>query len=138
MIAVVLFAVCVPAGAADAPKIIYTCSGYEAKDTSMFDGSMRPFGYTEEYAKSGKVSLKGDGSIEHSSGYLKLLNNVTFQTGKTYSVKFNAMASESTARLQVKLYGLSAGEVSGIPSVAVKCVEIGRNTSGEGDLLDCN
>ncbi len=37
-----------------------------------------------------------------------------------------------------KLDGLSAGEVSGIPGVAVKCVEIGRNTSGEGGLLDCN
>ena len=35
------------------------------------------------------------------------------------------------------LEGLSAEEVSGIPSVAVKCVEIGKNTSGEGDLLDC-
>ena len=34
------------------------------------------------------------------------------------------------------LSGLSAGEVSGIPSVAVKCVDIGRNTSGEGGLLD--
>ena len=33
---------------------------------------------------------------------------------------------------------LSAEEVSGIPSVAVKCVEIGRNTSGEGDLLGRN
>ena len=32
-----------------------------------------------------------------------------------------------------KLAGWSAGEVSGIPGVAVKCVEIGRNTSGEGD-----
>ena len=31
-----------------------------------------------------------------------------------------------------------AGEVSGIPSVAVKCVDIRRNTSGEGDFLDCN
>ena len=27
---------------------------------------------------------------------------------------------------------LSAGGVSGIPSVAVKCVDIRRNTSGEG------
>ena len=35
----------------------------------------------------------------------------------------------------MKLSGLSAGEVSGIPGVAVKCVEIGRNTSGEGGLL---
>ena len=36
------------------------------------------------------------------------------------------------------LEDLSAEEVSGIPSVAVKCVEIGRNTSGEGDLLGRN
>ena len=31
---------------------------------------------------------------------------------------------------------LSAGEESGITGVAVKCVEIGRNTSGEGGFLD--
>ncbi len=42
----------------------------------------------------------------------------------------------STEELQLKLYFLSTGEVSGIPSVAVKCVDIRRNTSGEGDLLD--
>ncbi len=33
---------------------------------------------------------------------------------------------------------LSAGGESGIPSVAVKCVDIRRNTSGEGGFLDCN
>ena len=37
-----------------------------------------------------------------------------------------------------KLLVLSDGEASGIPSVAVKCVDIRRNTSGEGDLLDIN
>ncbi len=36
-----------------------------------------------------------------------------------------------------KLFYLSAGEERGIPSVAVKCVDIGRNTSGEGAFLDC-
>ena len=35
------------------------------------------------------------------------------------------------------LEDLSAGEERGIPSVAVKCVDIGRNTSGEGAFLDC-
>ena len=30
------------------------------------------------------------------------------------------------------------GEVSGIPSVAVECVEIRRNIRGEGGLLDHN
>ena len=44
----------------------------------------------------------------------------------------------STEELQLKLYFLSAGEESGIPSVAVKCVDIRRNTSGEGDFLDSN
>ena len=44
----------------------------------------------------------------------------------------------STHRLHLKLLFLSEVEVSGIPSVAVKCVNIRRNTSGEGGLLDCN
>ncbi len=38
----------------------------------------------------------------------------------------------------LKLGNLSAGEESGIPSVAVKCVDIRRNTSSEGGFLDCN
>ena len=35
-----------------------------------------------------------------------------------------------------KLESWSIGEESGIPSVAVKCVEIRKNTGGEGDFLD--
>ena len=42
----------------------------------------------------------------------------------------------STHNLHLKLLFLSDGEVSGIPSVAVKCVDIRRNTGGEGGLLD--
>ncbi len=34
------------------------------------------------------------------------------------------------------LEGLSMGEGSGIPGVAVKCVDIRRNTGGEGGFLD--
>ena len=44
----------------------------------------------------------------------------------------------STPGLPLKLGILSAGEESGIPSVAVKCVDIRRNTGGEGGFLDCN
>ncbi len=44
----------------------------------------------------------------------------------------------STAELLPKLADLSAVEASGIPSVAVKCVDIRKNTSGEGGSLDCN
>ena len=43
-----------------------------------------------------------------------------------------------TEELQLKLLFLSVGEESGIPSVAVKCVNIRRNTSGEGGLLGFN
>ena len=43
-----------------------------------------------------------------------------------------------TEELQLKLFFLSAGEESGMPSVAVKCVDIRRNTGGEGGFLDCN
>ena len=43
-----------------------------------------------------------------------------------------------THELLSKLFFLSEVEASGIPSVAVKCVDIRRNTSGEGGFLDCN
>ena len=43
-----------------------------------------------------------------------------------------------TEELQLKLLFLSVGEESGSPSVAVKCVDIRRNTGGEGDFLDNN
>ena len=36
----------------------------------------------------------------------------------------------------MKLDNLSAVGESGIPGVAVKCVDIRRNTGGEGDFLD--
>ena len=41
-----------------------------------------------------------------------------------------------TVEVHRKLLDLSSGEEGRIPGVAVKCVEIGRNTSGEGGLLD--
>ncbi len=47
-------------------------------------------------------------------------------------------AGGSTPELNLKLLGLSIGEAGGIPSVAVKCVDVRRNTSGEGGLLDDN
>ena len=44
----------------------------------------------------------------------------------------------STLVVHLKLGDLSVREESGIPGVAVKCVDIGRNTSGEGDFLAHN
>ena len=52
--------------------------------------------------------------------------------------KSDVKCQGSTMALHLKLLFLSVGEVDGIPSVAVKCVDIGRNTSGEGGLLDDN
>jgi hypothetical protein len=43
-----------------------------------------------------------------------------------------------TQRLLSKLPCSSAGEASGIAGVAVKCVDICRNTRGEGGWLDRN
>jgi hypothetical protein len=42
-----------------------------------------------------------------------------------------------TGRVRPILLGWRAAEGGGIPGVVVKCVDIGRNTSGEGDLLGC-
>ncbi len=43
----------------------------------------------------------------------------------------------SAAELHSKLRNLSTGEESGILGVAVKCVDIKKNTSGEGGSLEC-
>ena len=51
-------------------------------------------------------------------------------------IKSDVKIMGSTHDLHLKLIFLSVGEVNGIPGVAVKCVDIGRNTSGEGGLLD--
>ena len=51
-------------------------------------------------------------------------------------VKPDVKAQGSTLELHLELAGLSSREESGIPSVEVKFVDIGRNTSGEGGFLD--
>ncbi len=43
-------------------------------------------------------------------------------------------APGSTWELRLGRVGLSSGEESGIPSVEVKFVDIGKNTGGEGAL----
>ncbi len=46
-------------------------------------------------------------------------------------------AHGSPMELHPKLQGLSAGGESGILGVAVKCVDIKKNTGGEGGSLEC-
>ncbi len=43
-----------------------------------------------------------------------------------------------TVEVQLILQDLSADEVGGIDGVAVKCLDIVKNTDSEGSLLDCN
>ncbi len=43
-----------------------------------------------------------------------------------------------TSELLLKVLDLGAGGAIGSPSVAVECVEMRRNTRGEGGVLDCN
>ncbi len=52
--------------------------------------------------------------------------------------KSDGKSSGPTYELHLKLLILSEVEVVGIPSVAVKCVDIRKNTSGEGGWLDYN
>ncbi len=53
-------------------------------------------------------------------------------------IKSDVKSIGLTDELRLKLVFLSESEADGIPGVAVKCVEIGRNTSGEGGLLGLN
>ena len=50
-------------------------------------------------------------------------------------LKSDVKYRSSTAGLHLKLGSLSEVEVSGIPSVAVECADIGKNTDGEGSFL---
>ncbi len=50
--------------------------------------------------------------------------------------KFVVKSLSATEELQPKLLPLSVGEESASPRVAVRCVDIRRNTSSEGDFLD--
>ncbi len=52
--------------------------------------------------------------------------------------KLGVKTTGSPRNLLSKLSVLSSVEVGGIPGVAVECVDIGRNTSGEGGLLGTN
>ncbi len=44
----------------------------------------------------------------------------------------------STVKLQLILAALSTVEVGGIPGVAVKCLDITKNSDCEGSLLNCH
>ena len=55
---------------------------------------------------------------------------------RRWLAKFGVKSPGSTGRVRRILKGSSAGGESGIPGVAVKCVDIGRNTCGVDGSLD--
>ncbi len=60
------------------------------------------------------------------------------ESARRLARKLGVKSGGLTPELLSKLRVLSDGEAGGIPCVAVKCVDIRRNTSGEGGLLDIN
>ena len=54
---------------------------------------------------------------------------------RRWFIKLSVKSLGLTWAGQIRLVNSSIGEGSGISGVAVKCVEIGRNTGGEGGYL---
>ncbi len=67
---------------------------------------------------------------------VRALFGITGRKERVGVFKSGVKARGSTPEVHLKLRDLSMGEGSGIPGVAVKCVDIRRNISGEGDFLD--
>ncbi len=65
------------------------------------------------------------------------LFGITGRKGRVGPRKWDVKGPGLTRDVRPILRGLSAGEDGGIPGVAVKCIDIGRNTSGEGAHLAC-
>ncbi len=58
--------------------------------------------------------------------------------GRRRTIKAVVNVCGSNVKLQLILGVLSAAEVGGIRGVAVKCLDITKNSDCEGSLLDCN
>ena len=54
------------------------------------------------------------------------------------SIKSVVKYGSSTVEVQLILVDLSTDEVGGIDGVAVKCIDIVKNTDSEGSLPSCN
>ncbi len=67
---------------------------------------------------------------------VRALFGITGRKERVGVFKSGVKARGSTPEVHLKLRDLSMGEGSGIPGVAVKCVDIRRNIGGEGDFLD--
>lgn len=109
LVMTMLFSVCVPVLAtSDTVKVLYTDSFEDKTVNDSAGGGWRSFIYSNDCARTGSISVKASGSNEQeTSGILWIdhsIHKVTFEQGKTYSIRLYAMSAKTTAQLQVRLY----------------------------------
>ena len=114
LVLAMILTICIPAAAASNATLIYTYDSFESKASGVFSGSMRKgYQYSEDYAHTGKVSLKAIGSEEQSGGWLWISNTVAFEKGKTYSVRFFAMTDGDDASVTAELFISGGNTITG-------------------------
>eukprot|EP01026_Neomeris_dumetosa_P050039 TRINITY_DN437_c0_g1_i4.p3 TRINITY_DN437_c0_g1~~TRINITY_DN437_c0_g1_i4.p3 ORF type:complete len:106 (+),score=3.75 TRINITY_DN437_c0_g1_i4:60-377(+) len=102
---------------------------------------MKALGLQSSFARE-----DNDGTWQRNPGQLRassrgntegvsVIRNYWAQSARRRAVKLGVKSRGSTPELPPKLIAQSSREVSGIPSVEVKFVDIRRNTSGEGGSL---
>ncbi len=84
-----------------------------------------------EWINNSRASSRGIRRIKALSGFKGLKE----RGGRFKSV---VKVCGSTVKLQLILGVLSTVEAGGIRGVAVKCLDITKNSDCEGSLLDCN
>jgi len=119
LIVVMITAMCTPVSATTEAATLLHSWTFENKDKSEFRGTMSSFEFSQEYKKSGNVSLKVLGDEEHSVGWFWFYNDITFEKGKQYSIRFYAMTTKDSANVSAELQPAASG------SVVTKAIPLG-------------
>jgi len=107
LVLAMLLSVCIPACAVEnGATLLYSFNSFENKASGVFSGAWRAFQYSEDCAKTGKVSIKAVGGNEmETSGILWFSNHgVAFEKGKTYSVRFFTKSEKTVSVVNSMLY----------------------------------
>lgn len=108
LVMAMLFSVCVPVCAETSQAtLIYSYDSFESKASGVFEpggGNWRSYEYSEDCANVGQVSIKSQGNENKTYGLLWLNHNITFEAGKTYSLRFYVRSAKSTTQIEARLY----------------------------------
>lgn len=118
-----LTTICIPVSATSEQATLIYSNSFESKESNGFSGSMRVFTYSEDYARTGKVSINAVGSEAQSGGWLWVQNDATFKKGKTYTVRFFAMSEDKNASVSSQMFISGSKSISS--SDASKAIPIG-------------